>query len=114
MVVHYKNLNWSNKKTAEEVGRLYNRPTLSHTTVKSIWEKYQQNGTVQNHWNTKGRPLKLEEEDLEEVKEYFDTVNDRKTYYGGADIWLIKNLAHKINLDAQIIYIYDSSNYIII
>jgi len=39
MVVHYKNLNWSNKKTAEEVGRLYNRPTLSHTTVKSIWEK---------------------------------------------------------------------------
>lgn len=78
MIVHYKNQGHSNKATAREVGRLYDRPTLSHQTIKAIWEKYLNTGDVQNEWSSEGRPYTLDQEDLEDLIEFFDN-NPKKS-----------------------------------
>lgn len=70
-IVFYKELGYSNKETARMVGISYNRPTLSHQTVKSVWTKYHDNGDVENQWNEAGRPSIIEEEDTRRLKTYF-------------------------------------------
>jgi len=80
MIVHYKNQGYGNKETARIVGELYNRPTLSHQTVKTIWVKYQKNNDVTNKWNLKGRPHAMNEEDIEDLLDFFRD-NPKKSVY---------------------------------
>jgi len=71
MIIHYKLQGESNKATARIVGERYQRPSLSHQTVKAIWAKYQRTKGVENEWNWNGRPFVLKGEDFEEVIEFF-------------------------------------------
>lgn len=71
MIVHFKGQGWSNKNVAKELGDTYSRPGLSPHTVKSIWEKYKKTKKVDNAWSKEGRPKVLGEEEMEELKEYF-------------------------------------------
>src|SRR5689334_11672696 len=61
------NLDKSHKQTAKQLGRLYKQRCLHPATVKSIWTKYNQTGTVESKWCMKGRPkamTKMEEAEL--------------------------------------------------
>jgi len=78
MIVHYKNLGFSNKETAKVVGESYDRQTLSHQTVKSVWVKYQEKDTIENVWSTEGRPKVTTEKDEKRLKSYFRR-NPRKS-----------------------------------
>ena len=49
-IVHFKLQNYSNKNTAKICGEMYDRETLSHQTVKSIWDKYLKNQSIENEW----------------------------------------------------------------
>ena len=40
VIIFAKHDGSSNKTTAKKVGVGYNRPSLSHQTVESVWEKY--------------------------------------------------------------------------
>jgi len=71
IIIHYKKLGFSNKETARVVGEACNRPTLSHQTVKSIWNKYHETGAVDNNWNEMGRPSLLGEMEIEQVISFF-------------------------------------------
>ena len=71
MIVHYKNLGESNRKTAKMVGEMYNRPNLHPQTVNSVWLKYLETNSVDNLWSTDGRPGKMEEEDEKRLKRFF-------------------------------------------
>lgn len=86
-IVHYKKQNMSNKQTAFIVGEECHRLSISHQTVKSVWSKYQDTRTVNNFWNEKGRPKVVEEDDMEDLIEYFDnnpkkSVNNAKSSLG--------------------------------
>jgi len=70
-IVDHKLQGHSNKQTALIVGERYNRPTLSHKTVKSIWEKYEAMETVENQWSDKGRPSTIEEADILRLERFF-------------------------------------------
>lgn len=59
-----------NKAIAREVGASCGRPTLSHQTVKLIWEKYTETGQVGNNWNTEGRPTVITAMETEELINY--------------------------------------------
>ena len=78
MIVHYKNLGLSNKETAKVVGESYDRQTLSHQTVKSVWVKYQEKNTIENIWSTEGRPKVTTEKDEKRLRSYFRR-NPRKS-----------------------------------
>lgn len=67
MIIHYKKMQLSNKETAKLVGQIYDRPTLSHQTVKAIWNKFHQTGNVENQWNPKGRPHALDDDDMKDL-----------------------------------------------
>ena len=71
MIIHYKTKGHSNKQTACLVGKEYNRPSLSHQTVKTIWNKYLKTNGVDHQWSELGRPSVLGETDLERLEEYF-------------------------------------------
>lgn len=45
-----------NKTIARDLGEKYQRPSLSHQTVKFIIDKFDQTGKVDNDWSDKGRP----------------------------------------------------------
>lgn len=75
-IVNAKKRGLSNTAAAKEVAGLYDRPSLSHKTVKDVYNKYLTNGDVENQWNMLGRPTILDEEEREEVLEYAE--NNRK------------------------------------
>ena len=47
-IVHFKLQDYSNKKTAQVYGEMYDIETSSHQTVKSIWDKYLKNQSIEN------------------------------------------------------------------
>jgi hypothetical protein len=71
MIVHYKKKDYSNKETARKVGAKYERLTLSHQTVKAVWKKYLETNKVENQWNREGRPFVLDDEDLDDLYDFF-------------------------------------------
>ena len=71
LIVHYKQLDFSDSETAEIVGLFCNRPTISRQTVKSVWVKFCETGQVGNLWSTIGRPSILTEEDFKRLEKFF-------------------------------------------
>ena len=71
MIVHYKIQGKSNKETARIVAAQYNRPSLSHQTVKAVWAKFHDTQEVANLWARIGQPSVLSEEQIKELEKYF-------------------------------------------
>ena len=72
LIVHYiKTKKYSYQKTAAIVSEECNRPTLSRQTVKAVWLRYEKTKKIDNNWNQKGRPQILNEEDFEDLNDYF-------------------------------------------
>jgi len=50
---------------ARELGHAYDRPSLTHKQVKFIWDKYEENGDVNNKWNLEGCLQALTQQEAE-------------------------------------------------
>lgn len=74
-IIHYKKEGHSNKKTAQMVAEKFQRSTLSHQTVKAIWEKYKSTGNVNNNWK-EGCPRVLNEHGIEALLNQYE--NNKK------------------------------------
>ena len=59
-IINLKNKGLKNSAVAREAAYLCSRPTLSHQTVKNLWEKYQENENTKNQWNEEGRSRALD------------------------------------------------------
>lgn len=68
IIVYLKKVGYSNKMVArtstEHSGR-----SISHQTVKRIWDAYQETGTVDNRWSKDGRPKTISEEEIRRLLE---------------------------------------------
>ena len=77
-IVHFKLIGFSNKETARSCGEMYNRESLSHQTVKAIWNKYQRTNTIKNEWCNVGRERALGEDEILDLVEFL-TSNPKKS-----------------------------------
>jgi len=62
-----ENRDISNKEIARRILEIFGR-RLGNSTVKGIWDKYQQKGNVGNDWSHEGRPRSLTNEHLEQIR----------------------------------------------
>jgi transposase len=69
-IIAFKKQGMKDLDVAKEARSLYNRPTLHHKTVKLIWERYLESGSVDNKWNPEGRPKVLSEMEEEKILDY--------------------------------------------
>ena len=65
----------SNREIARIVGGIYNRPTLSHKQVKYVYDKYLETNSVDNIWNSEGRPRSLTAQQVDELIQF--AINNR-------------------------------------
>ena len=71
-IVLFKKQGQSNKAIARIIGLEFKRPSISHQTVKMVWDKYTKTQGVSNQWSRVGPPLALSEEDLMRLQRYFN------------------------------------------
>lgn len=60
----------SNRKIAREVGEMFERPTLSHTTIAEVWDKFSRTGDVAPEWSHVGRTRVMTEMEEEKLIEH--------------------------------------------
>ncbi len=65
-IVILKKQGYSNKATAKEITRIYERP-MSHQSVKRIWTLYQETKDVKGRWNYEGRPKLMNQDIMEKL-----------------------------------------------
>ncbi len=69
-IIASKKLGMSNKQAALDLGKAYNRQGLHPSTIQRIWSRYLEVESVENKWNSNGRPKVVSEVEEEKLVEY--------------------------------------------
>jgi hypothetical protein len=100
-IIVLKRQDLSNKEVARRCRQLFNRPTISHQTVRYVWEKYQNSGEIGNQWSDHGRPTKLTIEMRNRILEY--CIANRKAasreYIPALNLNVSSQLVRKVLID---------------